>query len=416
MVSDSEPQSSTRPRSASAGRQQQHQQPPARDPARDLNATTVGSSGRSGAGVPPIVPVSLAAVAGVPGTRDAQRDFGAQEAMPKWAEEMAKSIALMMERMRSVEQHLAEEGDEDDCEDEDEDSMAATQRMDDSATISTKDIMEPKATEMRLDQIVPILELKASPPVYCRRALSFIAGADIFTFRKPEGVRLDDGVRLLEIPAECRPVRSAIRSKWLKQAYDALFSVGLFVERYGSAIANGLSAGEDPRRTASFLLCDLVAPVSRIVANACHLISLAAGEQEDRDLASFGLVLNAPKDAVAVAPIALQLSDLKRQAAEQGIKDVSRKVVTGLKQQMQGAERRPGSAHHAAFTHRQWAPQQHQQQQRGLASAGPDGEALPRPRRFGRRKFVPGGLVAGVAGAGRQAPAGTRDPAAPADV
>ena len=261
------------------------------------------------------------------------------------------------------------------------------------------------------EDLPPILEMATSPSGYYRRILQHQPRSEIFTFRKPEGVRLSDGARLIDVPVDCRPVRSAIKSKMLKQAYDALYSVGLFVERYGSAIALAMDAGQDVRRLSQFLLGDLVAPVSKMVANTCHIISLYTGDQqEDRDLASYGLVLASPKESISLAPIAQQLGDLRRQAAEKGVKDASRKTMSSLVQHLRGGDKRVSSS--PRWGSKPFTPDA--QQRKPRAGSGTDGESVAQQRGGRRRKRA--AAATGAAGGGRQVSAASHDGAAQADV
>ena len=125
------------------------------------------------------------------------------------------------------------------------------------------------------DSMPRILEMRPSPAGYYRKVLQYLPDPEICSFKKPDEVRFADGARLIEIPPECRPVRSMIKSKMLKQAHDALFSIGLFIERYGSAVALALQAGEDAGKLSRFLFGDVISPIAKIAADTCHIISLS---------------------------------------------------------------------------------------------------------------------------------------------
>jgi len=254
--------------------------------------------------------------------------------------------------------------------------------------------------------------LRVSSPSAYRHVLAFQPPSSSFSFRRPEGVRMQDGVRLVDVPIECRPQKSIIKSKMLKHAHDALYSIGMFTERFGSAIAEAVRQGDDRRRLSAFLLADLVGPVSRLAADACHIISLYTGEQQERDLASYGLVLSSPKEGAAAAPIAQQLLELRKQAAERGVKEAAVRTASLMSQHMRGGDRGADSGTSSPKT---W--EQRQRRPVSRPSSATESEVVPRFRR-GARRFVGGGRAApavGVAGGGRQVPAASRDAGASAD-
>jgi len=364
----------------------------------------------------PIAPAHHKGSKGSSGAAAAAEDV--TDSPPKWAAQLGKMIKKLSIRMKTMEDRVegADPGgdDPDGSQDETQPNVDGRKDGDDGSdsTISQNIDSDVWEQESEID-LPPILEMASSPVGYYQRILAFQPDASVFTFRKPDHVRLLDGARLLDVPPECRPVRSAIKSKMLKQAHDAMYSVGLFVERFGSAIALALQAGQSPEKIARFVFGDLVAPVARIAANTCHIISLYTGElQEDRDLASFGLVLAAPKEGAAVAPIAQQLQDLRRSAAEKGVKDASRKTISSLVQQLRGSDRRASTSP---------APYKQERRRRASGSAT-DAEGSWSVRGSGRGQRGRGQRARqpqqprGVAGGGKQAAPSSREAAGAADV
>jgi len=137
-----------------------------------------------------------------------------------------------------------------------------------------------------------VLDLDRSPIGYYQRVLAFAPEEDRCCFMKPRLLKLVDGIRTTDIPDDCRDSRVPIKSAMLKRAHDAAFSAGLFVERYGWAIASAMARGMDVKKLASFLLSDLVSPVVGMLLDVCHLIGLYTDDQPgSHELASFGLAL-----------------------------------------------------------------------------------------------------------------------------
>jgi len=267
--------------------------------------------------------------------------------MPAWAESLADAVMKLSEQFSKLK--AATHTDAPLAPDSDRADQARVSRgrvvisSDEEVLFRNKPKSKPDDWDSSDDDSpIQILEMEKSKPSYYRKLLSFLPVDCAWAFRKPDEISLADGIRICDIPVECRPVRSHIKSKMLLHAYNSLFSTGMFVERFGAAASVALRQGQSPQHVAEFLVNDVVAPVARMCANTCHLISLYAGESPgERGEATFGLVLDAPSPAATVAPIAKQLGAIKRQAAEKGLKDAERRTVATMATQLRGERKQP---------------------------------------------------------------------------
>jgi len=176
-----------------------------------------------------------------------------------------------------------------------------------------------------------LLDMVKSPFGYYRNILAFLPSADRCCFAAPRLAKITDGIRVLEIPDECRDSTVPIKSAMLKRAHDTVFSAGMFLERYGWALSLAMSKGLDAEKLATFLLADVVSPVLKMCLDVCHLIGLYTDDKtSSHDMAAYGLALSQPDKATARAPIALRLDDIRQSAAVKGAAQVVRAAVSRL--------------------------------------------------------------------------------------